>query len=185
MFKELECSKNIYWGTSAGRSSYFGQYFRGLAYAMSWPLVSWIGNSDITPAHATGIEDARTGQWLRALDPVQDPVQHVDLGWEMGDWNQLDYTTETVALRKSQTLLFGILLISDWLKDSNWVTREHDRIKEIWHNASRPYDKDHGVAMADIIKAGREMPSAAREEMNRQQELGWDDTIVDEMAKED
>jgi len=38
-FKDLDCSSNVYWGTSAGRSHYFGDYFRGLAYAMSWPLV--------------------------------------------------------------------------------------------------------------------------------------------------
>lgn len=39
-FRNLDCSKSIYWGTSAGKSHYFGDYFRGLAYAMSWPLVS-------------------------------------------------------------------------------------------------------------------------------------------------
>jgi hypothetical protein len=38
-FKDLDCSTNVYWGTSAGRSQYFGDYFRGLAYVMSWPLV--------------------------------------------------------------------------------------------------------------------------------------------------
>lgn len=38
-FKDLDCATNVYWGTSAGRSHYFGDYFRGLAYAMSWPLV--------------------------------------------------------------------------------------------------------------------------------------------------
>lgn len=45
-FKDLDCSTNVYWGTSAGRSHYFGDYFRGLAYAMSWPLVR---NSGIRP----------------------------------------------------------------------------------------------------------------------------------------
>lgn len=99
-FKALDCTKNVYWGTSAGRSSYFGQYFRGLAYALSWPLVSWIGNSGMSQAHVIKIEDARTGQWLRELDPVTDPLHVVDLGWSMGDWNQLDYTTGTVALRE-------------------------------------------------------------------------------------
>ena len=38
-FRDLDCSRNVYWGTSAGRSGYFEDYFRGLAYAMSWPLV--------------------------------------------------------------------------------------------------------------------------------------------------
>ncbi|KAK4685512.1 hypothetical protein P7C73_g4640, partial [Tremellales sp. Uapishka_1] len=38
-FQDLDCATNVYWGTSSGRSHYFGDYFRGLAYAMSWPLV--------------------------------------------------------------------------------------------------------------------------------------------------
>jgi hypothetical protein len=50
-------------------------------------------------AHIIKIEDARTGQWLRHLDPVTDPVKRIDMGWTMGDYNQLDYTVETVALR--------------------------------------------------------------------------------------
>lgn len=98
-FINLDCSKNIYWGTSAGRSRHFNDYFRGLAYALSWPLVSWIGNADMAPAHVLKIEDARTGQWLRSLDPAVDPVTRIDLGWSMGDWNQLDITIATVALR--------------------------------------------------------------------------------------
>lgn len=121
----MDCSKNVYWGTSAGRSKYFGDYFRGLAYGMSWPLVSripvthhesgltgpsslqvsWIGSAPMPLAHITKIEDARTGQWLRALDPKVDPIQRYDLGWMMGDWNQLDVGVETVGLRKSFPLV--------------------------------------------------------------------------------
>lgn len=52
-------------------------------------------------AHIIKIEDARTGQWLRHLDPVTDPIRRIDMGWTMGDWNQLDVTTETVGLRES------------------------------------------------------------------------------------
>lgn len=63
--------------------------------------VSWIGNADMPLAHIVKIEDARTGQWLRHLDPVTDPVQRIDMGWMMGDWNQLDVSTATVGLRKS------------------------------------------------------------------------------------
>lgn len=51
-------------------------------------------------AHITKIEDARTGQWLRHLDPVTDPIHRIDMGWTMGDWNQLDVTINTVALRE-------------------------------------------------------------------------------------
>jgi hypothetical protein len=38
-FASFDCSKNIYWGTSAGMSRHFGFYMRGLGYALSWPLV--------------------------------------------------------------------------------------------------------------------------------------------------
>lgn len=58
-------------------------------------------------AHIIKIEDARTGQWLRHLDPVTDPVRRIDMGWTMGDWNQLDVTTETVGLRESPSAAAG------------------------------------------------------------------------------
>jgi hypothetical protein len=64
------------------------------------PKVSWIGSAQMPLAHITKIEDARTGQWLRALDPKVDPITRYDLGWMMGDWNQLDIGVETVGLRK-------------------------------------------------------------------------------------
>ena len=51
--------------------------------------------------HIAKIEDARTGQWLQTLDPLTDPIRHVDMGWMMGDWNQMDVFVETVALRGS------------------------------------------------------------------------------------
>ncbi|KAK1920534.1 hypothetical protein DB88DRAFT_503663 [Papiliotrema laurentii] len=121
-FKDLDCATNVYWGTSAGRSRYFGDYFRGLAYAMSWPLISWIGNADMPLAHTIKIEDARTGQWLRALDPVTDPINRIDMGWTMGDWNQLDVSVETVALH--------------WCK--------LDELYDIWAAADRPYTYEHG-----------------------------------------
>lgn len=60
------------------------------------------------PAHVIKIEDARTGQWLRHLDPVTDPINRIDMGWTMGDWNQLDMGVETVALRESQLLLVDV-----------------------------------------------------------------------------
>lgn len=63
--------------------------------------VSWIGSADMPLAHKVKIEDARTGQWLRHLDPVTDPIRRIDMGWTMGDWNQLDVGVETVALRES------------------------------------------------------------------------------------
>jgi hypothetical protein len=61
--------------------------------------ISWIGSADMPLAHISKIEDARTGQWLRHLDPVTDPVVRIDMGWTMGDWNQLDVGVETTTLR--------------------------------------------------------------------------------------
>jgi len=72
--------------------------------------VSWIGNAPMPHAHITKIEDARTGQWLRHLDPITDPIKRIDMGWTMGDWNQLDVTTETVGLRESSFLLLPFLI---------------------------------------------------------------------------
>lgn len=53
------------------------------------------------PAHTVKIEDAKTGQWLRLLDPITDPIKRIDMGWTMGDWNQLDVGVETVGMRES------------------------------------------------------------------------------------
>ena len=72
---------------------------------------SWIGNADMPLAHIIKIEDARTGQWLRHLDPVTDPINRIDMGWTMGDFNQLDVSIETVALRWSKTSISGSGLI--------------------------------------------------------------------------
>ncbi|OCF31309.1 hypothetical protein I316_07095 [Kwoniella heveanensis BCC8398] len=159
-FKDLDCSTNVYWGTSAGRSHYFGDYFRGLAYAMSWPLVSWIGNADMPLAHIIKIEDARTGQWLRHLDPVTDPVKRIDMGWTMGDWNQLDVTTETVGLH--------------WCKLDEWVREQHARLLQIWSEADRPYTPEMGVDPRLSVKKGKQTPEEAQKEHQRQKELGWD-----------
>ncbi|KAI5453389.1 hypothetical protein NCC49_005868 [Naganishia albida] len=159
-FKDLDCSKNVYWGTSAGRSKYFGDYFRGLAYGMSWPLVSWIGSAPMPLAHITKIEDARTGQWLRALDPKVDPIQRYDLGWMMGDWNQLDVGVETVGLH--------------WLKWDEWVVEQHARIMEVWREAGRPYEPGHGLDLSLSIEKGKMLPEEARKEHERQKEMGWD-----------
>lgn len=105
--KELDCNQNIYWGTSAGRSQHFPEYFRGLAYILSWPLVKWIGNSDISTLHQQGIEDARTGQWLQSLNYIypKQSLSRVDNLWDMGDWNQLALKESTLALHWRVTSL--------------------------------------------------------------------------------
>ncbi|GMK57377.1 hypothetical protein CspeluHIS016_0402110 [Cutaneotrichosporon spelunceum] len=166
-FMDLDCSRNYYWGTSAGRSGYFDDYFRGLAYAISWPLVSWIGNADMPHAHVTKIEDARTGQWLRMLDKTTDPVTRFDLAWNMGDWNQLSVTVDTVALH--------------WLKADEWVEEQVERIHNVWKLAGRPFEANNGVARHISIASGKRKPEAAAAEEQRQKEMGWDvkDNVVD------
>ncbi|ODO01524.1 hypothetical protein I350_06344 [Cryptococcus amylolentus CBS 6273] len=162
-FKDLDCSKNVYWGTSAGRSHFFGDYFRGLAYAMSWPLaspVSWIGSADMTFTHIAKIEDARTGQWLRHLDPVTDPIKRIDMGWTMGDWNQLDVSIETVALH--------------WCKLDDWVWEQHARLLDLWAQAGRQYTPENGVLPKESREKGKIMPEKAEKEQQRQKEMGWD-----------
>lgn len=99
----LDCSKGVYWGTSAGSSTAFLPYFRGMGYAVSWPLVPYLART--TLAHIFSIEDARVSQHLRQLDPVTDPVQRVDMGHNMADWNQVNTTINTVCLREYKLLL--------------------------------------------------------------------------------
>lgn len=70
----------------------------------------WIGNADVPLAHSTKIEDARTSQWLRNLNPLTDPVEFIDHGWAMGDFNQLDLSVETVALRSSCPFLLRLAI---------------------------------------------------------------------------
>jgi hypothetical protein len=73
-------------------------------------------------AHITKIEDARTGQWLRHLDPITDPIKRIDMGWTMGDWNQLDVTTETVGLREFSSSSFLLLPSSFFLLPSSPIS---------------------------------------------------------------
>jgi len=132
-------------------------------------------------AHITKIEDARTGQWLRHLDPVTDPIKRIDMGWTMGDWNQLDVSTETVGLREFIVLPLRIsiiplplVLIVDWLKMDDWVREQHARLLSIWEEADRPYSHEHGVSPSLSIAKGKMTPNEAEKEHQRQKDLGWD-----------
>ncbi|CDZ98677.1 family 31 glycosyltransferase [Phaffia rhodozyma] len=159
-FESLDCSENIYWGTSAGISYYYQFYLRGLGYAMSWPLVSWIGSANIATAHIIKDEDARTGQWLRMLDPSVDPLHVVDYGWMMGDFNQLDIGVETVALH--------------WLKWDEWLEEQIINVKQIWSNAGRLWDPSAGIDPKLSLELGKSKPGAAQAESERQKAEGWD-----------
>ena len=135
-------------------------------------------------AHIIKIEDARTAQWLRHLDPVTDPIHRIDMGWTMGDWNQLDVSVETVALRgcfplhcplcPSRFSASDLTEHSDWCKLDEWVEEQHARLHTIWADADRPYSHEHGVSPRMSIAKGRLTPGEAEKEHQRQKDLGWD-----------
>ena len=136
-------------------------------------------------AHIIKIEDARTAQWLRHLDPVTDPIHRIDMGWTMGDWNQLDVSIETVALRKFLSRVHSIIEVSrltdlvgrsDWCKMDEWVEEQHARLHSIWTDADRPYSHEHGVSPRISMAKGRLTPGEAEKEHQRQKDLGWDVT---------
>ncbi|BEI86425.1 hypothetical protein CcaverHIS002_0607120 [Cutaneotrichosporon cavernicola] len=155
-FIDLDCSRNYYWGTSQGSASSFGYYFRGLAYALSWPVASWLGNADITLAHASRTEDARTGQWLSTLDDTTDPLIPLDYGWNMGDWNQLFVTVDTVALH--------------WLKQDEWFEEQTERMHNVWKEAGRPYEASNGIARHISIEGGKKKPDPVAVENQRERD---------------
>jgi hypothetical protein len=97
-FSALDCSQPVYWGSSSGYSEYFLPYYRGMGYAISWPLVAYLGRT--TFRHTQRIEDAGVSQLLRQLDPNTDRLQRVDMGHNMADWNQVNTTVNTVCLRE-------------------------------------------------------------------------------------
>lgn len=102
IFDGLSCSTNYYIGTSWGCSQPFPFHFGGLGYALSWPLVSWLGAGDELPSSATdNQEDARLGSYLTALDRQREPVITLDYGVRMGSFFQPEIfpqNTETIAL---------------------------------------------------------------------------------------
>ncbi|KAH9817587.1 family 31 glycosyltransferase [Melampsora americana] len=127
-FQNLDCNSNIYWGTSQGSNPLFDSYFRGLAYALSWPLVEWIGTSKMSYESQVGIEDARVGAWLSELDPKVDRLNRIDLGWKMGDWNQLEIDQDSIALH--------------WIKSIEWFPMIKLKVLEAWNRSEQVYRWD-------------------------------------------
>ena len=107
-FVSHDCSQAVYWGTMQGASiDFFGPYMRGLCYAMSWPLASWIGTANVSATFASGVEDAKLGKMVASLDPQKEPVKWVDHGWRLGDWDQLKNDVDLIGYH--------------WLKQDHWV----------------------------------------------------------------
>lgn len=76
----FNCAQNIYWGNSWGCAQEFKYHHGGLGYAISWPLVKWLGSTRVRlPVDQVDQnEDARVGTWLAELDPVKEPLITVD-----------------------------------------------------------------------------------------------------------
>lgn len=138
--------------------------------AEAFDQVSWIGSANISAAHKNRVEDARTGQWLRLLDPQTDLVRRIDMGWTMGDFNQLDITIETVALRESCNFQRGrdeAKVTPDWLKRLSWIKEQYDQIRSTWADAGIPYDSDHGIDPELSIEKGKIVPRGLRRYFGR------------------
>lgn len=76
---------------------------------------------------AIGIEDARVGSWLTELDPDRDPVQRVDVGWKMGDWDQMTIDEETLGLH--------------WLKLDEWCVLSRSSCPKVEADAMEMDDR--------------------------------------------
>ncbi|KZO98768.1 glycosyltransferase family 31 protein [Calocera viscosa TUFC12733] len=99
-FSTLTCAQNVYWGTFWGScGACYPLYMRGLAYALSWPLVAWLGKAQLGWNDTAGIEDIRTAGWFTSL-PREEVVQVVDWKRHMGDWygGTIPHDVHTVAL---------------------------------------------------------------------------------------
>ncbi len=116
-------------------------------------------------AHIVKIEDARTGQWLRHLDPVTDPIHRIDMGWTTVALRSFPFFA--IAARDAEVCL-------DWCKLDEWVEEQHARLLQVWQDADRPYSHEHGVAPRLSIAKGNFTPEEARKEHQRQKDLGWD-----------
>ncbi|POW19594.1 hypothetical protein PSHT_04477, partial [Puccinia striiformis] len=115
VFKDLDCQKNIYWGTSQGASKIFDAYFRGLGYGLSWPL--------------SGSKMHGVGAWLTDLNPLEDPLIRIDEGWKMADWNQVEIDKDVIGLH--------------WLKKTEWFPMIRLKVLKVWEAAHQPYRWDY------------------------------------------
>lgn len=64
--------------------------------------------------------------------------------------------------------------MKDWLKHDEWVLQQHQRILDAWAKEARPYDEHNGVSPAKSAMLGKIFPDQAKQEHERQKELGWD-----------
>ncbi|CAO1623911.1 unnamed protein product [Sympodiomycopsis kandeliae] len=102
IFTSLSCSSSYYIGNSWGCSQPFPFHFGGLGYALSWPMISWLGwGSELPRRHTNQNEDARLGSYFTSLDHLKDPLITVDYSILMGSWfDDMTFpkSTDTIAV---------------------------------------------------------------------------------------
>ncbi|EJU02954.1 hypothetical protein DACRYDRAFT_14925 [Dacryopinax primogenitus] len=124
VISSLDCSQNIYFGTSWGAciTDCYPFYMRGMAYGLSWPLIRWLTTASLSFDDYRSTEDARTGSWFLSL-PATEKMYVVDLERRLGDWDgiSIPVNSGTVALHamKSNWLWakVGLQLMDTWEKE--------------------------------------------------------------------
>lgn len=58
--------EDLYWGHEHPAGENNPLFMRGMGYVLSWDLVRWIAETNVTRNHTAGPEDALVGEWLRA-----------------------------------------------------------------------------------------------------------------------
>lgn len=98
-------------------------------YALSWPLLSWLGAGDeLPPRHTDDQEDARLGSYFTALDHQKDPVVTLDYSVLMGsffDDKVFPQNTDTIALH--------------YLKQPEAYRDYSDKMWNIWRSAGKEW----------------------------------------------
>ncbi|KZO96783.1 glycosyltransferase family 31 protein [Calocera viscosa TUFC12733] len=120
----LDCSQNIYFGTSWGAciQNCYPFYMRGMAYGLSWPLIRWLTVANLAYDEYRSTEDARTGSWFLSL-PEGEQMFVLDLERRLGDHDgiSIPINSGTVALHamKSNWLWaeIGVQVMKAWAQE--------------------------------------------------------------------
>ncbi|CAO1632493.1 unnamed protein product [Parajaminaea phylloscopi] len=129
IFANLSCSTNYYIGTSWGCSQPFPFHFGGLGYALSWPLVAWLGDGkELRPKDTDNQEDARLGSYFTALDREREPVVTLDYSIRMGSFFE-----ETVFPQNTHTIALH------YLKKEDDYLAYSEKMWAIWRSAGKPW----------------------------------------------
>lgn len=129
IFTSLSCGTSYYIGNSWGCSQPYPFHFGGLGYALSWPLLSWLGAGDELPPHHTNDqEDARLGSYFTALDHQKDPVVTMDYSVLMGS-----FFDDRVFPKNTDTIAVHYLKLPEAYRDYS------NKMWDIWRRDGKPW----------------------------------------------